>query len=107
MNEAPKELSGRELLKHAADLDRACEQGEKIELWVDVWSPIESPTFNQPLWRYRVAPTTVVRYVNVYPNCQYASGGFTWRTREEADAGDGDTRIACVRIEFREGQYDE
>jgi len=50
-----------------------------------------------------IKPKRVV-WMNVYQEC-CTSYGFS--TREEADDYAGDGRIACVRVEFEEGQFDE
>ena len=103
MNEAPKELEGRELLKHAAELYEAYVAGEKIEMWIpddNEWDRFDKLIFGQPFWRYRVAPKTIVEYANCY-------SGYKHETREAADRHAGPSRLACVRIEYHEGQYDE
>jgi hypothetical protein len=43
-------------------------------------------------------PTTIVRYFNVYPQ--------SYTSRERADWSACGERLACIRVEFREGQYD-
>ena len=49
------------------------------------------------------APEKIVQYLNMY------DGGavFGHATREFADENAGGARIACVRVEFEEGQYDD
>ena len=51
-------------------------------------------------------PVKYVRYVNVY---LYGDGAISWpkESRARADAVAGNGRIACVRVEFEEGQYDD
>ena len=103
MNEAPKELKGRELLKHAAELYEADERGENIHYWNSLdeeWATSGIIQFSEPFWRYRVAPKNIVAYVNCY-------SGYKYDTREAADGHAGAGCIACVRIEYHEGQYDE
>lgn len=46
-------------------------------------------------------PVKHVRYVNLYLN---RSG---YKSRDSADIAAGDDRVACVRVEFTEGQFDE
>jgi len=106
MNEAPKELHGRELLKHASELHAAYERGEKIHYWhsfIGSWATSGNIEFSAPFWLYRVAPKKIVRYVNCHPD----SNNYGYETREAADRYAGHGRIACVRIEYHEGQYDE
>ena len=99
MNEAPKELHGREHLRHAAELEAALERGESLQHWTgSKWGAAFDLLF--PFWRYRVAPKKIVRYVNIYPNGTHES-------RQAADRRASSCRLACVRIEYHEGQYDE
>ena len=51
-------------------------------------------------------PKKHVRYLNVYKT---PDGEITWlkESRARADAVAGNGRIACVRVEFEEGQYDD
>lgn len=53
-------------------------------------------------------PETHVRYINFYPNDKLYIDGF--ETKEEADRYNEDARskrIACIRVEFKDGQFDE
>ena len=105
MNEAPKELTGRELLRHAAKLHEALEAGEEIELWViryHQWVSQSRYGFSGPLHLYRVKPKPRVWWVNVMSN-----GHTTTHTnREWADnTCDGPSRVARVKV--TEGQFDE
>lgn len=49
-------------------------------------------------------PEKRVTYLNVYPDI---NSGVTWATRAEADSCASSARVACVRVEFREGQFDD
>ena len=51
-------------------------------------------------------PVKYVRYINVY---LYGDGEIPRlkESRAKADAVAGNGRIACVRVEFEEGQYDD
>lgn len=51
-----------------------------------------------------VPPAPVVRYFNVYSDCRVGVGH---NTRKKADYNAMPDRIACVRVEFKEGQFDE
>lgn len=66
----------------------------------DEWSELGCPTWNWAVYDYRVKPEPQVRYVNVYK-----VRGAT--TREEANRFSNPNRIACVRMEFTEGQFDD
>jgi hypothetical protein len=43
-------------------------------------------------------------YVNVYPG---TTPGVAHKSRDAADRNTTDTRIACVLVEFEEGQFDD
>lgn len=49
-------------------------------------------------------PQKHVRYVNMYND---DGSGSAWMTKQAADQGAASIRIACVRVEFTEGQFDE
>lgn len=51
-------------------------------------------------WNYPPKPK-IVGYINVYPHSVMHD------TRSSADKYAGANRIACVRVEFEEGQFDE
>lgn len=51
-------------------------------------------------------PEKHVRYFNVYAR-GYCGVSRLKESRAEADAVAGNGRIACVRVEFEEGQYDD
>jgi hypothetical protein len=51
-----------------------------------------------------VPPQKIVRYVNCYQDD--AHKGFLYESRDKADRSQAANRIACVRIEFTEGQFD-
>ena len=106
MNEAPKELTGLELLAHAAKLHKAVEAGKKLQFWLDVdgvWLDYAISSFTTP-WKWRVKPEKIVGYVNVYPE---GSLGFLRVSKEAADRDAGSTRHARVRIEYYPGQFDD
>lgn len=105
------QLLGDRLVEHAKALADAS-PGD-IEYWnTGEWVPWIEPAFTEtsppvwsnPLHHYRVKPPepVVVLYVNVYES----SIGNTHKTRYEADRV-ADTRIACVRVEYTSGQFDE
>ena len=59
---------------------------------------------DRPLMVRNVPPDPIVRYINMYPNgCR----GRAHESRAKADNSAGSSRIACVRVEFKEGQFDE
>jgi hypothetical protein len=63
-----------------------------------MWFDATSPTFDLS-FEWRVKPEKIVRWVNLYTDhvCLYF-------TKDEADAGANRHRIACIRIEFEEGE---
>lgn len=67
------------------------------------WLDSHLPLWNWQIMEYRVKPEPIVRYVNCYPQVHHDVSN---HTRREANLNSSDARIACVRIEFTEGQYD-
>ncbi len=69
------------------------------------WEPWEGPRDLIP------APKKHVGWVNVYASSLPNAGPFilrtTLRSRADADRVACDNRIACIRVEFTEGQFDE
>ena len=51
----------------------------------------------------RDKPVEYVRYVNMYPR----SLGNVHATKKQAEGSAGEDRLACVRVDFAEGQFDE
>ncbi len=51
----------------------------------------------------RDKPVEHVRYVNMYPR----SLGNVYATKKQAEGSAGEDRLACVRVDFAEGQFDE
>ena len=47
-------------------------------------------------------PKLQIRYLNIYKDRSSIYG-----SRKEADRQSGNSRVACIRIEFRDGQFDE
>ena len=76
--------------------DRIDNEGKQI--WIDD----NNPNWNFGLRRYRVKPEKRVGYVNVYPT------RVGWcRSKHDADSTASRDRIACIRVEYTEGQFDE
>ena len=48
-------------------------------------------------------PEKIVQYLNVYPS----NDGYAYPTREQADRAATKGRIACPRVEFGTGQFDD
>ena len=44
-----------------------------------------------------------VRYVNIYPNGTV----FDHKSKRDAENGAGTSRLACIRVEYEEGQFDD
>ena len=107
MTNEPKKLIGVELLRHAKNLLDAFEAGKTTQIYyiaAKVWADLESPTFdNEPLYNYRVKPKKVVAYLNLYTG----GGAFLHYDRSTADRTFAIGRIACIRVEFEEGQFDD
>lgn len=49
----------------------------------------------------------IVKYLNCYSDESENFLGYGYPTRDSADANSGQKRIARVRVEFEEGQFDE
>ena len=50
-------------------------------------------------------PVKHVLYISIYPGSPMVCAGNA--TRKDADLMAGPTRVACVRVELTEGQYDD
>jgi hypothetical protein len=48
-------------------------------------------------------PEKIVRYLNAYPSGE----SYSYKSRKEADVGATSFRMACFRVEFTEGQFDD
>lgn len=69
------------------------------------WVDVEVPVFDWNKYDYRVRPQPIVRYVNCYP--EKNDNDRIHPTRKQADSAAMNSRLACVRIEFTPGQFDE
>lgn len=65
---------------------------------------------DSPYWEdnvlYRIKPEKKTGWINLYGDCQMKSGHhFTvYPTKEIADHAAGESRIACIQIEYSEGE---
>ena len=100
-------------LKEAAAVMLAAAEGKSIQWreregpnkWVDCLVG-SSPCWNWTRFSYRVKPEKKVGYVNIHPTG--VPTGVVYASRKDADHfADHNTRVACVRIEYEEGQYDD
>lgn len=66
------------------------------------WVDCDDPDFRQSD-QYRIKPEKIVEYQNKYPSIGYSK----YASREIADQHASDRRIACVRVEWEPGQFDE
>jgi len=71
--------------------------------WRDVIED-EIPKFNFGVNEFRVKPEKKVAYMNIYP---VPKGRGMHRTRRDADHYAAEDRVACVRVDYVEGQYDD
>jgi hypothetical protein len=82
-----------------------------VEDWDGDWL-IETYTLDgrlvaeQKSIRIRNVPEKGVRYLNVYPD-ETQIGNYAYFSRGEADRSACKDRIACVRVEYTEGEFDE
>lgn len=85
---------------------QAHKEGKKIQGWgkgSDEWKDIPDPSWNFDICDYRVKPVRVVVYVNFNPS----GAGLTHPSRPAADRVASPDRIACVRVEYTPGQFDD
>lgn len=75
--------------------------GNENVYWLD--SKGRGFLYREPSVR-NVPPAPVVRYFNFYSD---GAIGNDQESRKEADDNAGPDRIACVRVEFTEGQFDD
>lgn len=64
----------------------------------------EDPAWNWRDFDYRVKPKPIVRYLNWYESSDLTAAHLT---KKDAESNASMHRIACVRIEFLPGQFDE
>ncbi len=73
------------------------------ELWtVQKWRE-DGGFLDEGIHSLDLMPPKQVRYVNVYKD--EVEGA--WSCRNDADRSAARSRLACIRIEFTEGQYDD
>ena len=80
-------------------------EGKAVQFFSEergAWLTDPNPSFHLSR-KWRVKPEKVVRWVNVYPGVQVWLEG-VWNTKEDADRNSISNRIACIRIEFEEGE---
>lgn len=85
-----------------ADVLIAIAEGREVQYipsMEDIWRTLVNGEAVNPIshhfLRWRVRPQKLKRWVNVYSD--------THATREDADRGADGDRIACIEIEFEEG----
>ena len=75
----PKELTGRDLLRHAKELEEHLEAGGEVEAWNGIsFHVVGNPKFDDRLWRYRKKPKPSSVYLNIYPRAapgKFFAGG--------------------------------
>jgi hypothetical protein len=88
-----------------AEAIKAWAEGREVQCrYIDGRWPWETyvgeaiPSFDHPELEWRVKPRTSVRWLNVY------GSHFGYETKDDADVNAQDDRIACVRVEFTEGE---
>lgn len=68
------------------------------------WADDQQPSFLNML-EYRIKPEKKTGYINIYGHL--TTGGLIFDNAFNADTGKLSSRIACIRIEYEEGQFDE
>jgi len=66
------------------------------------WVDINCPSWDWSVCKYRQKPQKIVRYI-VIPHSKY---GFESKADAQSYHGNG-YGIACIRVEFEPGQFDE
>ena len=96
----------REQTKAMLPFLQAFAEGKDVQYqnFVGNWVTLASIGESEQPERYRIKPEPIVRYVNLYPKLQDAN---LYLTRDMADRYPHLSRIACIRIEFEEGQFDD
>lgn len=81
---------------------QAFAEGKTIQLKYppDIWIDQTSCSFVHDSDRYRIKPEKKKGWVNIYPDI--ASGAY--ESKEKADRAASRSRIACIKIEYEEGQ---
>ena len=86
------------LIKHWSVVE-AFRNGKKVQ-WRDrdreVWVDLPAPGFVVD-HEYRIKPEKKTVWLNLYPKMGFA-------TKEQADAGAGCSRLACIQITSEEGE---
>lgn len=68
---------------------------------IDWTRPIETNDYHPRSVRFR--NVKIVKWLNIYSDTAIIG----YNTRKEADSMAGAQRIACVRVEFEDGQFDK
>lgn len=79
--------------------------GQIVESWYEDGSYITDQSSGNDLIEEWKEPKSGVRYVNIYDNPDARS--YIYLTRKEADNAAPNDRIARIRVEWKEGQFDD
>jgi hypothetical protein len=95
-----------EQAKRLLPVIQAFAEGKKVQ-WRpsgrSLWSTVNTPSFH-PDHEWRVEPEKIVRWLNLYGNSENPVAGGFYDSKFEADQFAEPSRIACIRIEFEEGE---
>jgi len=85
---------------------QAFAEGKKVQ-WRpsarSLWSTVNTPSFH-PDHEWRVEPEKIVKWVNIYGTIDHPVPGNFYDSKEKADREAMSSRIACIRIEFEDGE---
>lgn len=81
-------------------IEWACKDKEDWTVFDSVLGDLADPN---NWFKYRIAPEKKMLYVNVYPN-DHNSFSYAYSTREKADKAAAANRIACIEVEYKDGQ---
>lgn len=74
-----------------------------LDAWGNKYYEYEVDKFIGEEWK---EPKSGIRYLNIYDNPN--ARAYSYMTKDEADKTPSvDTRIACIRVEWKEGQFDD
>lgn len=71
------------------------------------WRPCDIPSWDWDSYIFRVKLMPYVRYLNIFKSGPRIFCGSLKDTRALADSDVVNTRIACVRVEFVDGKFDD
>ena len=108
-NKPIESMDGQPARVLATDLQGNCRFALAVTKESLPWEIVVQTDDNGANWAQKpvvrnVPPAPIVRYFNVYRDGSLSG---VHESRADADGYMGPGRVACVRVEFKEGQFDE